>query len=441
MEAITNRTIRKIEVEQLFGYYRYIVDHSTEASASNPLLIIYGDNGSGKTTILKMIFYLLSPVDKSGHKTKLSEIKFSKFAITLNDGTIISAERNNNHVSGSYTLNISYKDWKFSVFLEVNLEGSIKVNKNPFIEEQYHTFLNHIKNLNITINFLSDDRKTLSFSKKNSEIIKQRREVSRALLSNIEFNVNKIIDEEQEDSIDYSIRKLENWIRNNVLKGAKAGEENANTIYEALIKQISTPQINTVNNKQIKQLLEKIRNIKLESLKYNQSGLVSEFELDGFEIALASANESNNVLIYNILEPYIEGLQGRLKSLSNVQDILSKFLENINTYFSNKTISYDVESGFKLFHNYINEQIDFHSLSSGERQLLHLFSNVITSSEESTIFIIDEPEISLNIKWQRKLINTLLSFAANRNVQFIFASHSIELLGGHRNSVHKLVSI
>lgn len=79
-------------------------------------------------------------------------------------------------------------------------------------------------------------------------------------------------------------------------------------------------------------------------------------------------------------------------------------------------------------------------LSSGERQLILLFCYVISASEETAIFIIDEPEISLNVIWQRKLGNTLLEFAKGRNVQFILATHSIELLTGHKENVCKLIN-
>ena len=52
--------------------------------------------------------------------------------------------------------------------------------------------------------------------------------------------------------------------------------------------------------------------------------------------------------------------------------------------------------------------------------------------------MIDEPEISLNVKWQRELIQSLLEITEGANVQFIFASHSIELISQHLNRVVKL---
>ncbi len=433
-----DRKLKKIEVFGLFGYYNYCIDQSEKETATNPLLIIYGDNGSGKTTLLKMIFYLLSPINRSGHKTKLSEIKFNKLVVTLNDGTIVSALRKGNALTGSYTLAIVQGQITYKVLLEVNSEGLIRMHDTPILEEKYLEFLRKIKRLNITINFLSDDRKILSFAEQ--ELTKKRRRIiASASGRGLEFESSN--ESDAEDNLDFSIRKLENWIKSNALKGSKAGEENANTIYTKLVKQISTPKINNVNPRQIKTLVEKINKIRRESLDYYESGLISEIEIEEIEVALVTATESNRVLIYNILEPYIDGIRGRLDSLSNVQNVLSKFLDSINSYFSDKTISYNIDRGFILTHNLLKEPIDFHTLSSGEKQLLHLFSNVITSSEQSTIFIIDEPEISLNVKWQRKLINTLLGFAINKRVQFIFASHSIELLSGNSNSVYKLYNI
>ena len=58
---------------------------------------------------------------------------------------------------------------------------------------------------------------------------------------------------------------------------------------------------------------------------------------------------------------------------------------------------------------------------------------------ENSIIIIDEPEISLNVKWQRSLVQTLLDCVEGRAVQFILATHSIELLTHHKDHVLQLL--
>ncbi|QEH70196.1 AAA family ATPase [Cellulosilyticum sp. WCF-2] len=63
-----------------------------------------------------------------------------------------------------------------------------------------------------------------------------------------------------------------------------------------------------------------------------------------------------------------------------------------------------------------------HDLSSGERHLLSLLTIFIIQGVYKDILMIDEPEISLNIKWQRKLLTTLSQLAPDS--QIIVASHS-----------------
>jgi predicted ATP-dependent endonuclease of OLD family len=52
--------------------------------------------------------------------------------------------------------------------------------------------------------------------------------------------------------------------------------------------------------------------------------------------------------------------------------------------------------------------------------------------------MIDEPEISLNIKWQRNLIKALVDITDGESTQFIFASHSMEILSVHLDKVIRL---
>jgi ABC-type multidrug transport system ATPase subunit len=67
--------IRRIRVERLFGRYTYDLKYVNADAESSRILILYGDNGSGKTTILRLIFNLLTHIDNMGHKTVLAETR------------------------------------------------------------------------------------------------------------------------------------------------------------------------------------------------------------------------------------------------------------------------------------------------------------------------------------------------------------------------------
>ena len=85
------------------------------------------------------------------------------------------------------------------------------------------------------------------------------------------------------------------------------------------------------------------------------------------------------------------------------------------------------------------QKLRVHNLSSGEKQLLIFFANLIfnVKSDSSGIFVVDEPELSLHLDWQRIFVEKTME--VNQNIQLIFATHAPEIIGRHRNKMFKLV--
>lgn len=69
-----------------------------------------------------------------------------------------------------------------------------------------------------------------------------------------------------------------------------------------------------------------------------------------------------------------------------------------------------------------NEEISPFQLSSGEKQMLIILLTVLVQDNKQAILFMDEPEISLHIEWQKKLIQYIREL--NPNVQVILATHS-----------------
>jgi len=434
-----DRHIEAVEVEQLFGHYNYRVEQKSSNFSNAPLMIIYGDNGTGKTTLLELVFYLLSTVDNEGHKSKISEIKFKKFSVLLNDGVEIIAERDSESLIGSFHYIIREKGQELHrVYLESNSDFSIQMNdRNTNLEKTYYRILEYINNLNINIHYLSDSRKLIAGvgNKKTNRLNPYDTYIKYQNERHGEFY------EKEENDLELAVKKLEGLIRNRVLLGSKTRDLNTNTIYTDLIKRVTSQRNEDTTNDEVLSLVQKLKEIRSENKKYQQFGLVSKIETSEIESTLQEPSKYNSDLIYNILEPYVAGLRGRLNSLKDIQEVIELFVNQLNEYFANKEIKYHLAKGFNISDKEFGGKIELPMLSSGEKQLLLLFCSVITNSDNASVFIIDEPEISLNIKWQRKLVQTLLDFSKNKNVQFIFASHSIELLTSHKDSVSKLEHI
>lgn len=68
------------------------------------------------------------------------------------------------------------------------------------------------------------------------------------------------------------------------------------------------------------------------------------------------------------------------------------------------------------------ERLSPYKLSSGEKQMLVILLTVLVRDGERCVLFMDEPEASLHIEWQQKLIAMLREL--NPNVQLILTTHS-----------------
>ena len=74
--------------------------------------------------------------------------------------------------------------------------------------------------------------------------------------------------------------------------------------------------------------------------------------------------------------------------------------------------------------SYSGESLDLASLSSGEKHLLRIF--VETLLVQQSTLLVDEPEISMHVDWQERLIEALRTL--NPHAQLVLATHSPEVM-------------
>ena len=67
-------------------------------------------------------------------------------------------------------------------------------------------------------------------------------------------------------------------------------------------------------------------------------------------------------------------------------------------------------------------EIDFDNLSSGEKQIVSIFSKVYLDVTSPCIFIIDEPEISLSMEWQKEILKDI--YESEKVALLIVTTHS-----------------
>lgn len=72
------------------------------------------------------------------------------------------------------------------------------------------------------------------------------------------------------------------------------------------------------------------------------------------------------------------------------------------------------------------ETLTPYQLSSGEKQILVILLTVLVENGEPYVLLMDEPEVSLHIEWQQKLISLIRRL--NPNAQIILSTHSPALI-------------
>lgn len=127
----------------------------------------------------------------------------------------------------------------------------------------------------------------------------------------------------------------------------------------------------------------------------------------------------------NIGNRIIEVLQGGGPDSSERAQELSmpkrKFQDMIDRLFV-ETGKRLIRSKNEILFTQIGEELTPYQLSSGEKQMLAILLTVLVEDNQPYVLFMDEPEVSLHVDWQQKLIDMILEL--NPNVQIILTTHS-----------------
>lgn len=132
------------------------------------------------------------------------------------------------------------------------------------------------------------------------------------------------------------------------------------------------------------------------------------------------------------LSIFLEDFEKKIDIYNEIIIKAELFSEIINKKsFKNKQVFIDFRNGFAV-KTKTHDDIRLASLSSGEQQEIVLLYELIFKTKHESMVLIDEPETSLHIVWQRQFINDLIKIRqVNNNLSFIVATHSPQIIAGH----------
>lgn len=145
-----------------------------------------------------------------------------------------------------------------------------------------------------------------------------------------------------------------------------------------------------------------------------------------------------------ILLVYEQALRERINVQRRAFQRIKTFEESVNRFLQHKQLAVDATGGAhvgragraRMIVLEGGRKTSLSVLSSGERHVLALLFSATHMSSADGMLLIDEPELSLHVDWQRVILRELMKQAGDR--QIIACTHAPEVTADHRNVMTRL---
>ena len=111
---------------------------------------------------------------------------------------------------------------------------------------------------------------------------------------------------------------------------------------------------------------------------------------------------------------------------------LRLYRKTVSSFLGDKSVEVDENGNLKIGSSAASD-LDPRLLSSGEKQILILLTEALLRIDNPSVYIADEPELSLHISWQEKLLESLMTFGGQ--MQVIVATHSPDIVGKFQDKI------
>lgn len=430
----------RVEFTKLFGYFDYSIDfHDT-------VTILHGLNGCGKTTMLQTINAVFNKEMDTIKSTDLQSVSFffSTGAILKIDRKKIYLDPEKEKATGiiylAYSIIENGKETVFDSFENTDeYQDIVKrflkgYRPFPFLERiNESTWYDRKRETKLNLEEVIAEYGTIIFRRYSREYLEDDipqpvqdilASMDVRLIAADRLTVAKRVERQYgEDNIKIERRvnliakDLSQKIRDTIQQYAQLSQAKDRTFPLRAIKQSSPLTVDEIKSKMIE--LESKRK------EFVDTGILEEEQDDiGIHDLLDAITESNrqNLSLYAI------DTEEKLNALSSLSSSINLFRNLIDKNFNNKRIVFNKDHGFRFVATYSDSTILPQSLSSGEQHELVMFYDLIFNASENTLILIDEPELSLHIKWQLDYVDELLQIISATKFSAVLATHSPQII-------------
>lgn len=408
--------------------------HSASVLFSNePVTVVYGDNGSGKTTYLRAINAFLSQDSAYLESISVNAIACEYLYDEINeifteDGFIIEREVVRENLLGAVRVEKINGQYDWTDFeqspliktksLSLGVERGVATQQSRIDSD---VILNYFLNPRTRNNLKATPSLRESGVHELAEDMARYIRVwqansSRAKRSELKFD---------SPHVNLQNIKLEN-IEQILLDHYKFAREIAtkqiqDALFNTLAVELSDKK-EAEDDVSRSDFISTLRSNRLRLVEALSDNSKNEFKNSIISKLTSLDSEASYDAVYqiNLLKTLLWNMMRELKLEQLLLRSVNLLTEKFNDYLiDNKKLQILND---KVYVEVDGRELPVSDLSSGERHILTFLTLVLFQGRERNFLIIDEPEISLNIKWQRELMGLLHNLAPN--TQIIVASHS-----------------
>ena len=430
--------INSIKIEKLFE----IFDYDISFSANENVLIITGPNGFGKTMILNIIFNLFNR-----KFIFFQKLVFEKITLSLDENILIvitkTVEDSKPNTNFSFIQdNKVIEKFDYSNKFETDFERYIqrylpiqKFSSDKWLDNRTGKLLTMEDLLNEYSDKLPDEfsKSLLKIKSKRVNdildsiqvhLIREQRLFKKAQNQNLERNYR----EEKEQTV--MIETIQTYAKE--LKQLISDFSQKSFVQTQELDSSYPNRLRNETNILTKDEYEKRYNtLKIKQQKLTEFGLYeSKHEFLTYSLEDAKA-----------LSVYLKDFEQKLGVFDALLDKLELFTTILNERrFTFKSININRNKGF-FFKTIKAKELELNQLSSGEQHEVVLLYELIFNVKPNVLVLIDEPEISLHITWQKEFLNDLLKIINIQNIQVLVATHSPSIINDRWDLVYNLETV
>ncbi len=176
---------------------------------------------------------------------------------------------------------------------------------------------------------------------------------------------------------------------------------------------------------------ERLKGLKLIRHDYIKFGFLDNSVNTGFDThGMESSRKQENA---HVLELYLYDSLNKYSAFEDLTKKINLFLRFLNSKeLAFKKVVVHKEFGFCLNDIDTEKNIELNSLSSGEQNQIIMLYNLIFLTSKNSVLLVDEPEISLHIAWQKEVLNNLERIMKVNGIpQAVIATHSPTVINGN----------